>query len=69
MRRPLITLNLHVEGILHQALLCLSLYLEPRRDEYYELLDLRRGSSDWEAWLAFCATGGVRLDRCRRYSD
>ena len=55
--RLLITLILQVEGVLHQPLLYLSLYLKRNRDEYYALLDLVRKEGDWEAWLAFFATG------------
>lgn len=55
--RLLITLVLQVEGVLKQPLLYLSLYLKRRRDEYYALLDLVRRDGDWEAWLAFFATG------------
>ena len=55
--RLLIALVLHVEGVLHQPLLYLSLYLKRHRDEYYALLDLVRQEGDWEAWLAFFAKG------------
>jgi Fic family protein len=55
--RLLVTLVLQVEGVLHQPLLYLSLYLKQRRDEYYALLDLVRTEGDWESWLAFFATG------------
>jgi Fic family protein len=55
--RLLVTLILHVEGVLHQPLLYLSLYLKQRRDEYYSLLDLVRKEGDWEAWLEFFAAG------------
>lgn len=55
--RLLVTLVLQVEGVLHQPLLYLSLYLKQRRDEYYALLDLVRKEGDWEAWLEFFANG------------
>ena len=55
--RLLVTLVLQGEGVLHQPLLYLSLYLKQRRDDYYALLDLVRKDGDWEAWLAFFATG------------
>jgi Fic family protein len=55
--RLLVTLVFQVEGVLHEPLLHLSLYLKQRRDEYYALLDLVRKEGDWEAWLEFFATG------------
>ncbi|HTK48870.1 MAG TPA: Fic family protein [Gemmatimonadaceae bacterium] len=55
--RLLVTLILHVEGVLQQPLLYLSLYLKQHRDEYYELLDRVRREGDWEAWIGFFADG------------
>jgi len=55
--RLLVTLLFCVEGVLHEPLLYLSLYLKQHRDEYYELLDRVRRSGDWEEWLGFFADG------------
>lgn len=55
--RLLVTLLLCVEGVLHEPLLYLSLYLKQHRDEYYDLLDGVRTSGDWERWLGFFADG------------
>lgn len=57
--RLLVTLLLCVEGVLHEPLLYLSLYLKERRQEYYDLLTRVRRDGDWEAWVDFFA-GGVR---------
>ena len=55
--RLLIALVLHHEGVLHQPLLYLSLYLKRHRAEYYRLLDAVRFTGDWEAWLDFFLEG------------
>ena len=55
--RLLITLLLCAEGVLQQPLLYLSLYLKRHRSRYYELLERVRRDGDWEAWIAFFATG------------
>lgn len=55
--RLLVTLLFCVEGVLHEPLLYLSLYLKRHRDEYYDLLDRVRTNGDWEAWLGFFANG------------
>lgn len=55
--RLLVTLLLCVEGVLHEPLLYLSLYLKEHRDEYYDLLDRVRTGGDWEGWLGFFADG------------
>ena len=55
--RLLVTLLFCVEGVLHEPLLYLSLYLKQRRDEYYELLDRVRTVGAWEEWLGFFADG------------
>jgi Fic family protein len=55
--RLLIALVLANEGILHQPLLYLSLYLKQHRDEYYRLLDQVRTEGDWESWLDFFLEG------------
>jgi Fic family protein len=53
--RLLITLLLYVEGLLHEPLLYLSLFLKRHRARYYELLDAVRRDGDWETWLEFFA--------------
>lgn len=57
--RLLVTLILCAEGVLHDPLLYLSLYLKQHRARYYELLDSVRREGDWEAWLDFFATGVI----------
>jgi Fic family protein len=53
--RLLITLLLCVEGLLHEPLLYLSLFLKQHRARYYELLEVVRRDGDWETWLDFFA--------------
>ena len=55
--RLMITLLLCVEGMLHEPMLYLSLFLKQHRTRYYELLDSVRRDGDWEAWLAFFCEG------------
>jgi Fic family protein len=55
--RLLIALLLHVEGVLREPLLYLSLYFKQNRARYYELLDGVRASGEWEAWVEFFAAG------------
>lgn len=55
--RLLVTLLLCVEGVLHEPLLYLSLYLKRNRPAYYELLDRVRRDGDWEEWVRFFARG------------
>ena len=55
--RLLITLLLHLDGLLREPLLYLSLYLKQNRSTYYELLDAVRRDGDWEGWLKFFAEG------------
>lgn len=55
--RLLITLLLHVEGVLREPLLYLSLFLKQHRETYYELLQKVRIEGDWEAWLDFFFQG------------
>ena len=55
--RLLITLLLWSEGVLHEPLLYLSLYLKSHRAHYYDLLQRVRMEGDWEAWLDFFAEG------------
>ncbi len=55
--RLLIALILSAEGVLHEPLLYLSLYLKKNRSRYYELLSFTRESGDWEGWLRFFADG------------
>lgn len=55
--RLIITLLLCAEGVLREPMLYLSLYLKQHRAQYYELLDRVRREGDWEAWVAFFASG------------
>ena len=55
--RLMITFLLCHEGMLHEPLLYLSLYLKQRREEYFSLLDGVRQKGDWEAWLVFFLEG------------
>lgn len=55
--RLLVTMLLCVEGVLHEPLLYLSLYLKQNRTRYYELLDRVRRDGEWEEWIAFFARG------------
>jgi Fic family protein len=55
--RLLITLLLWSEGVLHEPLLYLSLYLKTHRTHYYDLLQRVRLEGEWEAWLHFFAEG------------
>ena len=58
--RLLITLYLCAEGVLHQPLLYLSLYLKRHRADYYRLLQEVRERGTWEAWLEFFLDGVAR---------
>ncbi len=55
--RLLIPLLLHVNSVLHQPLLYLSLYFKTHRARYYELLDRVRTDGEWEEWVRFFAQG------------
>ncbi len=55
--RLLVTLLLCTEGVLHEPMLYLSLYLKQHRGRYYELLDEVRRYGEWEAWVEFFAEG------------
>jgi Fic family protein len=55
--RLLITLLLCAEGLLREPLLYLSLYFKRHRAEYYDFLQVVRGTGDWEAWLEFFLQG------------
>lgn len=55
--RLLIALILHVDGVLREPLLYLSLYFKQHRAEYYHLLDSVRRTGDWESWLDFVLEG------------
>lgn len=57
--RLLVTLLLVADGVLHQPLLYLSLYLKRNRDVYYERLQRTRTDGDWEAWLRFFLDGVI----------
>ncbi len=53
--RLLITLLLHLEGVLSLPLLYLSLYFKTHRNNYYDQLRLIRVDGDWESWILFFA--------------
>ena len=53
----LIALILCQAEVLHEPLLCLSLYFKQNWDEYYRLLDVVRRDGDWEAWIGFFLRG------------
>ncbi|TLG71850.1 Fic family protein [Methylocystis sp. B8] len=55
--RLLVTLFLCANGVLHNPLLYLSLYLKTRRTDYYRLLQEVRENGAWEAWLEFFLDG------------
>lgn len=55
--RLLITLQLCVEGMLHEPLLYPSLYFKKHRAEYYRLLNKVRIDGDWESWVEFFVEG------------
>lgn len=55
--RLLITLYLCAEGILHEPLLYVSLYLKENRATYYALLQEVRTEGRWEVWLEFFLKG------------
>ena len=55
--RLLIPLLLHIEGVLREPLLYLSLYFKQNRSRYYTLLDGVRLNGEWEEWVRFFATG------------
>lgn len=57
--RLLIILILHVEGVIKEPLLYLSLYLKQNRDDYYSHLQSVRETGDWEAWIKFFLTGVI----------
>lgn len=55
--RLLVTLYLCAEGILHEPLLYVSLYLKENRATYYALLQEVRTEGHWEVWLEFFLKG------------
>jgi Fic family protein len=55
--RLLIPLMLCAEGVLHEPVLYLSLYLKANRSTYYELLQRVRTDGDWESWVEFLLQG------------
>ena len=55
--RLMITLLLCAEGVLHEPMLYLSLFMKQHRARYYELLDSVRRDGDWEAWITFFCEG------------
>lgn len=69
--RLLITLLLCAEGVLKDPMLYLSLYFKEHREAYYAHLTAVRETGDWEAWIAFFATGveataGAAVDTAQR---
>jgi Fic family protein len=61
--RLLITLYLCAEGILHEPLLYVSLYLKANRATYYTLLQEVRTEGRWEVWLEFFLKGARDIAR------
>lgn len=57
--RLLITLLLCAEGMLHEPVLYLSLYLKRHRSHYYELLNRVRVEGVWEEWVVFFLEGVI----------
>ncbi len=57
--RLLITFILCAEGLLHQPLLYLSLYLKNHRAEYYQHLQSVRDKGEWEEWIKFFLRGVI----------
>ena len=55
--RLLITFLLTERGILRKPTLYLSYYFARNRQQYYELLQAVRDTSDWEGWLHFFLQG------------
>jgi cell filamentation protein, protein adenylyltransferase len=55
--RLLATFVLCSEGVLHEPLLYLSLYLKQHRKTYYDLLTATRMEGEWEAWVQFFVRG------------
>jgi Fic family protein len=55
--RLLIPLFLMERGRLSQPLLYLSSYIEPRRHDYYALLQNVRTDGDWSSWFHFFLAG------------
>lgn len=51
--RLLVTFMLVLYGLLPEPVLGLSMYLEDRRLEYYDNLELVRDAGDWEEWVRF----------------
>lgn len=57
--RLLITFILHLEGVLKEPLLYLSLYFKANRQAYYDHLQSVRETGDWEGWIEFFLTGVI----------
>lgn len=55
--RLLVPLFLMERGRLSQPLLYLSSYIEPRRNDYYDVLQRIRTDCDWVSWLRFFLEG------------
>lgn len=72
--RLLIILMMIERQILSEPVLYLSAYFEEHRDDYYELLDATRRTSDVFPWLEFFLNGVTRMaraaeDRALRLTD
>lgn len=59
--RLLVTLYLCVNGVLHEPLLYLSLYLKTHRATYYRHLQGVREHGTWEDWLGFFLDGVAEI--------
>lgn len=55
--RLLIIFMLHMEGMIREPILYLSLYFKTHRSRYYSLLQRVRMEGDWESWLEFFLDG------------
>lgn len=55
--RLLITMYLYWKDVLHRPLLYLSYFFKRNRQEYYDRLNMVRGSGNYEQWLEFFLKG------------
>lgn len=55
--RLLVTLQLHISGVLREPTLTISPWFEARRAEYYERLLAVSAAGDWDGWVTFFAEG------------
>ncbi len=61
--RLLITLLMMKDGLLHEPILYLSLYLKQNRSDYYRLLMEVRTHGAWETWLEFFLQGIIEVSK------